>query len=41
MPKILDLTGNEPEIYEVHDCEYCGAEISYCDCDDTNQEEEE
>lgn len=30
----LDLTGDEPVINEVHDCEYCGAERSWCNCEE-------
>lgn len=34
MKKVLDLTGEEPEIIEIDDCEYCGAELSHCDCEE-------
>jgi hypothetical protein len=42
MSRVLDLTGDKPEVYDIEDCELCGAELSHCDCnDDENDDEEE
>ena len=29
---MIDLTNDEIQIYEIEDCEFCGSEISHCDC---------